>query len=105
MRHKPELMLWLTDVRGIDIPRDFALSFVDRDRDVTGVSVEDWADLESGPDSETYWDTWTDVCNNAVITDSKTGTRYTVWQDSDCWLVPEGMECNDDGEWYWPDAD
>lgn len=110
-----EPMLWLDDHRGIYIPRDFALSFADRAKSVTGVSAEDWTILERGPDggmdsdipedesNEWYWDTWTDVCDNARVTDDN-GVVYFVYQDGACWLIPEGMEWSDSDEFFiWPD--
>ena len=99
---QPELLLWLSDARGIYIPRDFARSFADRAKSVRGVSDTDWAILEAGPDHESYWDTWNDVCDWAQITDHN-GHEFTVYQDGDCWLVPKGMEWNDEGHgWQWP---
>jgi hypothetical protein len=108
MSHKPEPMLWLSDARGQYIPRDFAKSFADRARDVAGVSDEDWAILEAGPEHEFYWDTWNDVEQSAVITDQD-GSKYTIYQNGDCWLIPDGMEWNDVSDFFvWPseeDAD
>ena len=65
------MLLWLSDARGVYIPRDFANSFADRAKTVSGVSDEDWTILERGPDyedetgqtvcNESYWDagpTW-----------------------------------------------
>lgn len=99
------MMLWLSDARGIYIPRDFANSFTDRAKSVAGVSEKQWEILEAGPDHEWYWETWDEVCNNAVITDDE-GVKYFVHQDGDCWLVPEGMEWSDDeGTFAWPTDD
>ena len=102
---KPEMLLWLNDSRGQYIPRDFAQSFVNRAKSVTGVSDEDWAILEAGPDHEQYWDAWTEVEQNARITDEN-GVKYRIYQDGDCWLIPEGMEYNDgDGDMFiWPET-
>lgn len=98
---RPELLLWLSDSRGVYIPRDFAKSFADRAGTVSGVSDEDWAILEAGPDHEYYWDTWDDVENNAVVMID--GVRYFVHQYGDCWLVPEGMEWDCEAEGFrWP---
>lgn len=113
MTKRPEMLLWLSDARGVYIPRDFANSFADRAKHVANVSAEDWSILELGPDStddagnfvsnESYWDTWTDVCDNAVVTDEH-GAEYTIWQEGDCWLVPKGMEWNDKTDSFdWPD--
>jgi hypothetical protein len=105
MTNKPDMLLWLSDARGTYIPRDFANSFADRAKSVSGVSDENWAVLEAGPDHEEYWDTWTDVCDWAIVTDDN-GNRYRVYQDGDCWLVPVGMEWSDDENGFvWPNDD
>ena len=98
---KPEPLLWLSDARGVYIPRDFASSFANRDHDVIGVLEDDWIILEAGPDGPTglYWDAWEDVLNNAVVTDTR-GVRYRLRQDGDLWLIPEGMEWNDKEECF-----
>ncbi len=98
-----EMLLWLSDARGVYIPRDFATSFADRDKSVKGVSQEQWEILEKGPhDNESYWDTWDKVIYNARITDED-GIEYTIWQDGDCWLIPKGMEYNEANETFeWP---
>lgn len=102
MTDKPDMLLWLSDARGIYIPRDFALSFADRAKAVVGVSDENWAILEAGPDHELYWDAWDEVIGYAVITDER-GTKYNIEHNGDCWLVPVGMEWDDDTETYaWP---
>jgi hypothetical protein len=98
------MMLWLSDARGQYIPRDFATSFKDR-TNVSGVSDEDWKVLEAGPDHEHYWDAWSNVCDNAEITDEN-GVKFTVYQNGDCWLVPEGMEWSDKEETFvWPETE
>ena len=107
MTNKPEMMLWLSDSRGQYIPRDFASSFADRAKSVSGVSDEDWAILEAGPDHELYWFTWTDVERDAVITDDNGHTFY-IYHDGDCWLIPDGMEWNESGKgdmFVWPSED
>jgi len=105
MTRKPEMMLWLSDARGQYIPRDFANSFADRTKHVSGVTAEDWQTLEYGPDEEWYWETWDKVCSNAVVTDEN-GVRYQIHQDGDCWLVTLGMEWSDETETFqWPEDD
>lgn len=102
---KPEMMLWLSDSRGVYIPRDFANSFADRAAHVAGVDADTWAILESGPDNESYWDAWQEVCDNATVTDEN-GVKYRVEQNGDCWLVPHGMQWDDKTETYlWPDEE
>jgi hypothetical protein len=97
-------VLWLSDARGIYIPRDFATSFNDRARAVSGVSDEDWTILED-PNHDFYWEAWQDVCDNAVITDAD-GIEYRVYQDGDCWLIPVGMEWDDRTEFFtWPQGE
>lgn len=99
---KPEPMLWLSDARGVYIPRDFAKCFVDRDKAVQGVKADDWAILEAGPDHEHYWDVWTDVLDNATVTDGTTVCR--LHQDGDLWLIPVGMDWDEETNFFvWPD--
>ena len=99
---KPEPMLWLDDHRGVYIPHDFALSFANRERDVSGVDNEEWATLENGPDEDFYWDVWADVCDHAVVTDEH-GVQYHVYQDGACWLIPLGMEWDEKNDFFqWP---
>ena len=101
---KPEVLLWLSDARGQYIPRDFACSFANRDATVSGVTNEDWQALSAGPEHHWYWETWDSVCDNARITIE--GTVYTIYQDGDCWLVPNGMEWSDcEGCFVWPSED
>jgi len=103
MTTKPEPMLWLDDHRGVYIPRDFANSFANRAKDVSGVSDDDWSVLEAGPDHEHYWDVWQDVAENAIVTDAN-GVLYRVYQDGACWLVPMAMEWSDKEEFFvWPE--
>ena len=83
-----DAILYASDARGVYIPQYFAES-IKRDC-VEGVSVEEWATLESGPDHERYWDTWNDVEQSAIVTDN-TGKRFTLYQDGDLWFLPEGF--------------
>lgn len=101
MTRKPEPILFLSDARGVYIPRDFA-NEVKREC-VANVSDDIWPVLEAGPDHEWYWDAWTIVESNAVVTDPATDIKYRVYQDGDCWLLPEGMTVNDAGEFTWDD--
>lgn len=104
---RPDVLLWLDDHRGIYIPRDFAQSFVDRDSCVREVTAEQWADLDAGPDggldsvgagSESYWDTWATVCDNAIVT--MDGVEYRLNQDGALWLVPVLMEYDEESDSY-----
>jgi hypothetical protein len=105
MTNRPEPLLWLDDHRGRYIPRDFARSFADRASVVSGVTDDDWVILEAGPDGETfYWDVWVEVCDSAIVTID--GTQYRVYQDGDCWLIPDGMEWSEDTDTFaWPGDD
>lgn len=105
MTNKPDMLLWLNGARGVYIPQNFAESFADRAKSVSGVSDEDWQTLEKGPDEEWYWEAWDNVLNNAAVTDEN-GVKYRVYQNGDCWLIPEGMEWREDDETFaWPDEE
>jgi hypothetical protein len=100
---KPDMLLWLDSNRGVYIPQHFVESFKDFDAHVSDVSAEDKATLLSGPDSESYWDAWADVCDNATVTDEN-GIKYRIHHDGDLWLIPEGMEYNEETDTFdWPD--
>jgi hypothetical protein len=99
---KPDTILYLDDHRGIYIPQNFAECT--KRECVSGVSDEDWAILEAGPDHEHYWEAWESVCDSAKLTDPSDGTVYHIYQDGACWLVPVGMEWDDKSEsYYWPE--
>ena len=88
--------LFLSDARGQYIPRDWALC-VRRDC-VEGVSEEDYAVLEAGPEHEFYWDTWTEVCGRASVTDPVTKRTGSFVQNGDLWLVFDDEQVPD-GFW------
>lgn len=88
-------ILFSDGARGVYIPQHFAQT-VNR-ASVDGVSDEEFRILESGPDHESYNDVWTDVLNNARITDGDL-TRYFLYQDGDLWLVTEEDDEEDDDE-------
>ncbi len=90
---KPDQLLWLSDSRGVYIPRDFALSFTDRS-DVSGVTAEQWEILEDSHHTE-YWETWDEVLDDAIVTDEK-GVQYRLYQQGDLWLIPIGMEWDEE---------
>lgn len=99
------MLLWLSDARGVYIPRDFALSFADRAKSVTGVDQETWETLERGPTDEWYWEAWESVLGYARIHDPKWG-EYRVYQDGDCWLIPNGMDYDEETDSFvWPDEE
>jgi hypothetical protein len=78
------IILFADSSRGQYIPQFFAESI--KREFVTGISDNDWADLDSGPECEWYWDTWDRVLNNAVVTDEN-GNEYTLHHDGDLWIV------------------
>ena len=90
MYNLPETaILYASDRHGIYIPQYFSESI--KPECLSGVSGEDMAILLAGPDHESYWDAWADVCDHAVLTDSN-GVTFHLWQDGDLWLVPSDFE-------------
>ena len=58
----------------------------------------DWHDVEvcqEGPDTEYYWDSWSQVLDNFKATDD-TGINWYLYQDGDLWAYPEGYEFDDE---------
>lgn len=102
MKTRPEPLLWLDSNRGVYIPQHFAKCFIDRASVVDNVSAEAWATLEAGPDHEWYWDAWSGVLDRATV--KIDGITYTLHQDGDLWLIPDGMPWNESLEFYaWED--
>lgn len=97
---RPDVMLFLAAARGIHIPRDFA-NIVDHAK-ISGVTAEQWAAL-ADEDSETYWETWSEVLDSAVATDDS-GQQWRFEQDGCLWAIPVGMGWDEATESYvWPD--
>lgn len=85
MKTKPDnVILLLSDARGIYIPRDFAQDFNFDEDGWQGVSAED-RDTLSDPNNDWYWDTWDTVLNNAHYTDKASGKVYHLHHDGDLW--------------------
>ena len=96
---RPQPILWLDGARGQYIPQQFARSRIDMT--VEGVSYDAWRALEAGPDHEDYGEAWTEVLDCAQVIVK--GQRYSVHQDKDVWLIPDGMEFDAEREeWVWP---
>lgn len=106
MKREAKMILFSDGARGIYIPKHFAES-VKREC-VSGIVLEDLDYLARGPNdieaadgepahnAESYWDTWADVCDHAIVTDPD-GTVYTLHQDGDLWLVEQGAIFNEHG--------
>lgn len=94
-----DIGLCITDGWGVYVPQRFAELFGDR---AANLPDEDLAILKAGPEHEHYWETWEGVLDSATITEG--GITYRLWQDGDLWLVPEGMEWDDEADgWVWPE--
>lgn len=69
---------------GIHLPKYWALYCNPRAWD--GVTGEDVAILESGPDHEDYWEVWDGVLQNASSTD-RWGDVWYLDQDQDLFMT------------------
>ena len=83
---KDNIILLLSDARGIYIPRDFAESFNFGEDGWQGVSTEDRIILLD-PENDWYWETWDTVLANAHYIDPKSGKVYRLHQDGNLWAV------------------
>lgn len=95
---RPNMILFAADNRGVYIPKYFAESIIEDS--LEGVSKEDLEILRAGPDNESYWNVWDEVCNNVKVIDKTTNTKYVLYQDGDLWLVPEDMIWDDVNECF-----
>lgn len=78
------ITIYADSSRGQYIPQFFAQS-IKRDK-LTGVSAEDLAILEAGPEQEHYWDVWTLVLDNASVRDDE-GWDWNFIQTGDLFMV------------------
>lgn len=81
-------ILYADSSRGVYIPQYFAKS-INREC-VSGLDNDPDAmeDVLKGPDlCHQYWEAWEYILDNAIVTDLF-GTRYTLYQDGDLWLMP-----------------
>ena len=76
------IILLISSESGIYIPQRFVSEM---NLEAFSGLPEDISDLDD-PDSDTYWDTWISVLDNATHT-SKEGHEYRLWQDGDLFLV------------------
>ena len=72
--------LFSDSARGVYIPQHFAES-ANRDK-FKYIEPEQWGILESGPETEHYWDVWDEVLSNA-----ETDCGGVLHQDGDLWIV------------------
>ena len=96
------MTLFLSDRRGVHIPRDFIQ--VTRPECIRGLSDDDRDVLLSGPDHVHYWDVWDHVLNTVTVVDAfGDGIEYRLHQDGDLWLVDTRAEWDDVNEtWVLP---
>ena len=72
--------LFSDSARGVYIPQHFAES-ANRDK-FKYIDKEQWGILESGPETEHYWDVW-----DEVLSDAETDCGGVLHQDGDLWIV------------------
>lgn len=83
---KDNVILLLSDARGIYIPRDFAESFNFGEDGWQGVSTEERIILLD-TDHDDYWEVWNRVLTFAYYFDKPSGKNYHLHQDGDLWAV------------------
>lgn len=91
-----DAILFLDGNRGVYIPQQFA-QMIDRNcvhADTGDNRLEMALDylIKEGIDGEFYWDEWTYILDNALVTNPENGIMYRLHQDGDLWLLPEGVE-------------
>lgn len=99
-----ETLLILDSNRGIYIPQGFAEMHEHFYGTWSNVNQDDLDILLEGPDHEWYWESWQTVCDNAEYLGTD-GVKYTLYQDGDVWLVPEGMSMDPEDEFEFADAE
>lgn len=83
---KDNVILLLSDARGVYIPRDFVRDFNFGEDGWQGVSTEAQDNLID-PYEQDYWEWWDSVLSNAYFVDKTDGKVYHLHQDGDLWAV------------------
>jgi hypothetical protein len=96
VKRQAKIELFLSDARGVYIPRDFAESI--RRECILNVTPADLDELARGPDVEGYWDLWQEIIDVAILVSATDGTKYRIHQDGDCWLVEDGAEFDENSD-------
>lgn len=93
MKHLDNVVLILSDARGIYIPRDFLTDNYNEIAEahcsawhLTEENKDHWLDAIN-PDSDWYWEAWEWVLDNAYFIEEKTGKKYTLYQDGNLWGI------------------
>ena len=93
MKNLNNVVLILSDARGVYIPRDFV---TDDYNELAEEHCAAWGmdEINRGsfegcinPDDEWYWDNWQYVLDNARYTEKETGKVFTLYQDGDLWAI------------------
>ena len=93
MKTLSNVVLILSDARGVFIPRDF---LTDNRNELAiehcnawGLNETNWDKWidASAPESEFYWDAWEWVLNNANYVEESTGKVFTLHQDGCLWGI------------------
>lgn len=83
-----KMELFLSDSRGIYIPKDFAESISKESIAHNSQELLQYLEeLKKGADIEDYWDIWNDLLNNLTVINPETGEQYHLHQDGDLFLV------------------
>ncbi len=76
----------LDGARGIYIPQ----AFIECYGDWKGITKENKAILETGPDHEHYWETWDEVLLDAYFINDN--GKWTLHQDGDLFIIHEDFD-------------
>lgn len=79
---------------GIYIPKIFVEDFAQKWEGISHDDLECCLD----PDSEWYWESWQNICDNATIVVD--GQEFRLWQDGDLWALGDSDIVDDMGDVY-----
>jgi len=78
-----KINLLVSDANGIYVPQVFAKNF-----DLSlwnNIDEDDLATIESGPETEHYWDAWQNILESAEYINQ--GRVFKLHQDGDLWAI------------------
>lgn len=101
MKLTPNVQLLLSDARGVYIPQNFVEDFdLSKFKGIPAWAIECCL---KGPETEGYWDAWTEILDSAVH-HSPDGRKFTLHQDGDLWLICSEQMSDEEREAFGFDA-
>ena len=90
-----EPVLLLDENNGIYIPKLFCKQCNPQNSYFVW-DYDNCSEILLNPEHELYWEVWDEVLDSAYCIDPDNNIKYTLYQNGDLWIIPEGCELPED---------